>query len=158
MKLNDIYQPDDNILNEGLLRVIGKVLKYAAVVVGTVLLIGITKRVFFPEEEKEKIQDDIKYAYKVILGMQVELESPSYLEKVKNNFHELTTIIGDETNANNIDPEVYIKKHSRTEYTMNTVLWYLERQDVNRINKEIEKINKRYDVYIDVLQTKKQRI
>ena len=161
MKLNDIQQSQDEILEEGLLRVIGKVLKYAAIVIGTVLLIGITKRIFFPEEEKEKIQqqdDSIKYAYKVILGIRVNLEKSSYLNRVEDNFMELSQTIGERTNITKLDPEVYSKKHSRTEYSMNTLLWYINKQDVNDVKRTIEKINKRHDVDIQLLQIKKQRI
>jgi len=160
MKLNDIHQPEE-VLEEGLLRVIGKVLKYAAIVIGTVLLIGITKRIFFPEEEKEKIEqqdEKIKYAYKVILGLRVDLTKASYIKRVKENFLELSQTIGEKTNVTKIMPEVYSKKHSRTEYSMNTILWYIDRQDVNEINKVVERINDRHDMDIQILQIKKQRL
>ena len=160
MKLNDIHEPENKILEEGLLRVIGKVLKYAAIVVGTVLLIGVTKRIFFPEEEKEKIdpQENVKYAYKVVLGMRLELEKSSYLNRIEENFYELSKNIKEQTDAHAMSEEVYTKKHSKTDYSFNTVLWYLDRKNVNRLSKVVDKVNSRYDVDIQILQIKKQRL
>ena len=153
MKLNQITPTEDEILSEGLIRVIGKVLKWAAVIVGTVLLIGLTKRIFFPEEEKEQLPEDIKVLWKVVLGMRFQVENIRSWEKEMQN---LGSYLKDETEA--YTAIVEFKRIEKDVRDVNFVLWYGDRKAVNKVDKVIAKISKKTDLDIKVLYVKRETL
>lgn len=153
MKLNDIYQPDDEVLEEGLLRVIGKVLKWAAVVVGTVLLIGITKRIFFPEEEKEQLEDDTNILYKAILGARFQVTNVS---RFKESIQYFGGDLKEQSEA--YAAVIEFKKIKKDVYDVNFVLWYKDKSDISKLKRTIKKIGEQTGIELELLKIMRERV
>jgi len=155
MKLNDIYQSENEILKEGLIRVIGKVLKYVAIVVGVIFVLNIFKRGLDNRKEEKLAAEGLREIYTVVVGARVIIERKN-ISKFSVVYEEMMD--GIQTDSGALDYDVAKKKDGDNEYVVNTLFMFESKNDSRKLNKIIDRINDRYDMNFEIIRKKYTKI
>lgn len=156
MKLHQINTSEENILSEGLLHVLGQILKYTAIFLGGAFLLRTAYRIITDEKKKS---DDNELQYYMVMGdvLQIQRGMEGRLEDLLQMFAAEFKVMTNALSYSYDHKIVSGKKYDVDEsngkfFNVNIILFYRSPTDVSQGTRYIDKINDKFETKFELIK------